>query len=320
MGGGPAGVQTWSTRGVPAVQQLDYWVGAICERFLEMSPARAVQKNFVGELIGSRCGAIGVHRITSDPLNVARTAQAISRSAKEFYYLLCMPDSPWSVSHGGRQVALNPGDLVVIDSREPYELRFPSGGTSFSLELPVAWMKNWVPNPDALTGQRLDARAGWAATLSSFLKALTPEGAAAGHLPETLLNDQLGGLIALVADSAAPHTRLERVQPRSLSTAVLRALQEHYAMPGLTAAHIARTLGVSDRTVHRAMGAQRLTFSAALMRERMDAARRMVGDARFAGLTLGEIGRRVGLLDPSHFVRQYRRYFGETPGRDRRRA
>lgn len=51
---------------------------------------------------------------------------------------------------------------------------------------------------------------------------------------------------------------------------------------------------------------------------RMDTARRLLADSRFDRLTSAEIGRRVGLLDPSHFVRAFRRATGQTPGALRR--
>jgi transcriptional regulator GlxA family with amidase domain len=51
---------------------------------------------------------------------------------------------------------------------------------------------------------------------------------------------------------------------------------------------------------------------------RIDTARRLLGESRFDRLTVAEIGRRVGLLDASHFVRLYRRSTGLTPAAVRR--
>ncbi|HWT21796.1 MAG TPA: helix-turn-helix domain-containing protein, partial [Variovorax sp.] len=60
------------------------------------------------------------------------------------------------------------------------------------------------------------------------------------------------------------------------------------------------------------------TFAAALAGFRMQVARRMLGDARFDRLSIAEIGLRVGLADASHFVRQFSRHLGTTPGALRR--
>uniref|UniRef100_UPI004039E440 helix-turn-helix domain-containing protein n=1 Tax=Variovorax sp. BK018 TaxID=3450241 RepID=UPI004039E440 len=272
-----------------------------------------------GELTSVQCGAIGVNRVASDPpMIVARDAGAIARSPKETWYLLCITDTPWSIRHHRLYSELQSGDLVLLDSREPYELRYPMAGQARSLELPVDWLKGWIADPTALAGRPLRADHGWSRVLSSFVDALTPEYVARAPQSDALLADQLGGLLTLTAADFEPPVRVNRVPANSLGSAVRRVIKEQYDTPGLTAAHVARRLGVSVRTIHRAMGLQGLSFSDALMCERMAAARRMIGDPAYDGLALGEIGRRVGLLDPSHFVRQYRRHFGGTPGSERR--
>ncbi|MDP9995253.1 AraC-like DNA-binding protein [Variovorax boronicumulans] len=313
----PAALHTWSTHDVARSQKLDYWVGAICEQLVEMSTSRGAPKDFKGELKSAQCGLIGVNRVIADPLGIVRTPHAISKSSKNFYYLLSMPHTQWSVEQRSQTVMLNPGDVILVDSRKPFELCFPTAGQSLSLELPVDWLGEWVADADALVGRAIPARSGWGATLSCFAQALTPAHVIDAPRSHPLLIDQLGGLLALNADTVrqAPNPTS---QARALGVAIGRVLEDSYATPGLTAAHVARSLGVSVRSIHRAMSQQGMTFSGALTRTRMLAAHRMVGDTHLDALAIGEIGRRVGLLDPSHFVRQYRKRFGVTPGSDRR--
>ncbi|WP_408908733.1 helix-turn-helix domain-containing protein [Variovorax paradoxus] len=87
---------------------------------------------------------------------------------------------------------------------------------------------------------------------------------------------------------------------------------------------MARELGISQRSLHRCLaergegGEGGTTFATALLGFRMQAARRMLGDARFDRLAVAEIGFRVGLRDASHFVRLCRQQLGATPGALRR--
>jgi len=55
------------------------------------------------------------------------------------------------------------------------------------------------------------------------------------------------------------------------------------------------------------------TFADRLMQHRIRRARRMLESPAFDRVTTAEIGRRVGLLDPSHFIRVCRRLSGCTP-------
>jgi AraC-like DNA-binding protein len=50
----------------------------------------------------------------------------------------------------------------------------------------------------------------------------------------------------------------------------------------------------------------------------MAAARRMLSEPRFDRIGISGIGLRVGLSDPSHFIRQCRKSLGMTPGAFRR--
>jgi AraC-like DNA-binding protein len=81
---------------------------------------------------------------------------------------------------------------------------------------------------------------------------------------------------------------------------------------------VARGLGISERSLHRSLNEGATTFAAALCGFRMQVARRMLGDARFDRLSIAEIGLRVGFTDASHFVRQFGRHLGMTPGTLRR--
>ncbi|XIA64617.1 helix-turn-helix transcriptional regulator [Bradyrhizobium sp. TZ2] len=81
---------------------------------------------------------------------------------------------------------------------------------------------------------------------------------------------------------------------------------------------VAEHLRVSERTLHRCLNNAGLTFSGLLNDCRMAVARRMLSEPRFDRISISGIGLRIGLSDPSHFIRQCRRYLGMTPGAFRR--
>jgi len=307
----------WSTQELPSKQQREYWGDAICETFLELSPATAGPPEFRGELISCPCGPLGVSRVSSDPFDVSRSAANISRSSKDVFYLMSMPSAPWRVLQRDQRVELGSGDLVLVDAREPFEIRFSCAGTLLAIELPAKWLESWVPSPGSLVGRSLETKLPWCATLSSFVSAITPEYVAHHSQLGALLTDQLGGLISLVAASAELRPPPARTRLSMLAKEVLRVVHDRHSTAGLTVTHISRQLEVSERTIHRAMSSQQTTFSTALLGTRMKAAHRMLTDPRFERLSVGEIGRRVGIADGSHFARQYRKHFGVPPGASR---
>jgi len=303
-----ATIRRWSTDTVAPDQRLDYWVGAISEGFLAMD-ASADARQFRGELCSAPLGPLGVNWVRSDAQRVRRTPRGIARCREHFCYLLGDRNSTWRVAQDGREALMQPGDFVLVDSRRPYGFDFPSGPSSVSLELPLDWLARWVAEPEAHVARPFRGRgAGWASALAAFAMPWRPALAVAPPLPAELLTDQLGALLSLccAAPPMAQHST-------ALHERVRAELRQRLAEPGLTAADVATAVGCSVRSLHRAMAAQGDTFAGVLMAQRMAVARQMLANPALRHVGVAEIGRRVGLLDPSHFARLCRRWLGLPP-------
>ena len=293
---------------------MDYWIDAVCEAFLEMHITSAVPDHFAAELVSVPLGALQINRVRGSAQDVYRTPQALARSKQDYYYLLCKEDTPWSAAQRSHHARLLPGDLLLIDSRHCYEFHFDQTCNTLSIELPTAWVEQWLPDPARICGRRLNGQEGFGAALSAFARALRPEMALAPPAPAALLTDQLGALLAL-AGGAKPSRASEDA---ALHARIEATIRERHAEPGLTAASVAMGLGIGERSLHRALAGRDATFAQQLMACRVEVARRLLADGRFDHLTVAEIGRRVGLLDASHFVRIYRQRTGLTPAAWRR--
>ena len=311
-------IETWSTSLVDPERRLDYWIGAVCECFLEMDVTTPLRSEFDCAIERGQLDTIGINRVQGSAQHVYRTKGNVARSASNYYYLLCKTDSDWTVAQGSRSARMRPFDLVLLDSRRCYEFNFPATANTLSLELPISWVESWILDPDACIGQRVDGRAGWGAALSTFACQLTPQLAVERPLPAQVLTDQLGALMALAYGSDIPASSAEQRDTAALLDQIARAIRQRYAEPGLIAADIAEQLRVSERTLHRSLNNAGLTFSGVLNDCRMAAARRMLSEPRFDHIGVGGIGLRVGLSDPSHFIRQCRKYLGTTPAAFRR--
>jgi AraC family transcriptional activator of tynA and feaB len=155
-------------------------------------------------------------------------------------------------------------------------------------------------------GRRIDGGLGWGLALSAYVRQLsTPIDA----LPASLVADQLGSLLTLALD----RERVDKPMRQDLGACIDEALAARCTEPDLCANGIATTLGVSVRTLHRALASRQQTFADRLMQHRIQRARRMLESPVFDRVTTALVGRRVGFLDASHFVRVCRRVSGLTP-------
>ncbi len=306
----PTGLMRWSTSDVAPSQRLDYWIGTICENFVAMDLTCAQPHRIDVGLATAPLGPLKLNQGWGSALDFYRTRRGIARADEHVYYLMCKSDSTWVAAQHGAQARLLPGDLVLVDSRHCYELHFPLRCDTLSLELPAAWVERWLPAPAEQVARRIDGSSGFGAALSAYTRQMRPELSLAPPLPAELMVDQLGALLALACGSSPANRRTWSGQRER----IVETIRERHAEPGLVAAQVAASLDIGERSLHRALAADGLTFAGLLAECRVGAARRLLSDARFDRLTVAEIGRRVGLADASHFVRVMRRHTGCTPG------
>ena len=308
-----SGVIHWSTDAVAPAERLDYWLSVIRQGLDEHEVSSPSALEFGASLASARCAQIAVNTVKGTPQNVHRTKRTIARSDSSNYYLRCTLDAPWAAGQKNGVSRLLPGDAMLFDAKQPYELYFEEAANLITLRLPVEWVESWLTDPQAHCGRRIDANSGWGQPLSSFIQQLTPEVAAKPPLPARLMTDQLGSLLALATNAfAGPQKENDQTVAAFIHRAT-ECLQQRYAEQSLTAQAVAADLYISERTLHRYFARGGTTFLQHLMKHRMVVADRMLRDPRFDRITVSEIGRRVGLVDTSHFIRQCRSSLGVTP-------
>lgn len=80
-----------------------------------------------------------------------------------------------------------------------------------------------------------------------------------------------------------------------------------------SAAACARSIGISERYLHRLFALRGLRYSRLLLERRLVAARSMLSCTGYRKLTIGLIAYQCGFKDPAHFSRVFRTFFGLSP-------
>ncbi len=312
-------MQTWSTEVVAPHQRLDYWVGAICEAFLEMSCDSSNDQPFAGQLKHLPADAISFTQVIAAPAQISRTRQAIARSKELPYYLICDLAHSWHATQGGQQLTMRAGDLLLVDSAQSYRLNFPSASNNISVQMPRHWLAQWA-EPAKLQGpHRIDGHNGWGAPLSALCQQIGRAPAAAHDLPARVLSEQVGAMVAAALGMDAPSDKAGTQS--AVQSVVLKALdlmKQRLAEPALNADVIAGVMHMSTRSLFRYFAAEKITFNASLIKLRMQHASELLAQPRLAHITVEALGRRCGYAEPSNFVRQFHRYFGQTPAKWRK--
>ena len=306
-----------STSDVARADRLGYWSSILRSTFTPVSVDVVDSLECESELSALPLGSITFTAQRGSAQRCVRARPEIRRTTEHCFNLVLVLSGSWHVTHGTR-VRFGPGELIFHDSRYPLDVDLPPNHSDFNLQLSEEFVRRWVPNPAWLIGRRLSVESQWGRVLSSYVAQLSPEFVLHAPLPQSVLIDQVGALLALTATDLSGGRAAWTPAERSVRDQVHDHIRQRCTETALQAADIASSLGISRRTLHRALAACGETFGAMLIRARVDVAARMLQSPLFDRVTMGELGRRAGFSDASHFTKVLRRHTGQTPRQMRR--
>ena len=308
-------VHYWSTRDVPEMQQMDYYASVLSSAVDPMGVTKRVRGSFEADIESIDLGPISLIHGKGAAHDCVRDRRDVARSTGRNFHLIVNAGSAWRVDHRQR-LNLRQGDGVLLDSRHGYMLEFLDPFENRHLKLPEEWLTRWIPDTDLIVGRSIPFDGQWGKALTAFVSQLTPEFAVGAPLPHTVIAEHVGALLALYANELSGGLE-SKPAARALCDRIEEIITQRCTEFSLSAQDVADALGISTRTVHRGLAACQQTFGACLMGARVELATRMLESPLFRRLTTGEIGRRAGFSDPSHFARVYRRTSGRTPAQAR---
>jgi AraC family transcriptional regulator, positive regulator of tynA and feaB len=306
-----------SMRDVAPRDRLDYASSVLSSALApSVSSTTASPLEYALEVAALELPSIAIVDQGGSPQRSTRGRPEISRTSGLYFFLVLVLSNSWRVKHIARG-RLGPGDLFFYDSRYPLDAEFQLNWRCFNLRLSEQFARKWLPNPARLGGQILsDSK--WGRVLANYVAQLSPEFVGRAPLPQTLLIDQLGALLALTATELSGGGAISTPAERSVRDQVCDHIKLRCPETSLQAADIASSLNISKRTLHRALAASGETFGAMLIQARIDVASRMLQSPLFDRMTTAEIGRRAGFSDASHFTKVTRMRTGQTPLQMRR--
>jgi AraC-like DNA-binding protein len=261
--------------------------------------------------------SIAIVAQSGSPQRSIRARPEIRRTSQRYFFLVLVLSGSWQVTNVSR-TRFGPGDLIFYDSRCQLDCNILLHWSDVNLQLSEQFVRKWVPNPAVLGGRRICRDSQWGRVLASYVAQLSPDFVVQAPLPQAVLIDQLGALLALTASELSGSRAVSTPAERSVRDHVYDHITQRCPDSSLQAADVASSLNISKRTLHRALAAGGETFGAMLIQARLDLAVRMLQSPLFDRVTTAEIGRRAGFSDASHFVKVLRRHTGQTPLQMRR--
>jgi AraC-like DNA-binding protein len=301
-----------STSDVGPTDRLSYASSILSSALAPSALSTSTPSEYELEVAALELPSISIVAQRGSPQRAIRARSEIRRTPQRYFFLVLALSGSWQVTHVTR-TRFGPGDLIFYDSRYPLDADLLSAWSAFNLQLSEQFVRKWVPHPAVLAGRRISRDSHWGRVLASYVAQLSPDFVVQAPLPQALLIDQLGSLLALTAAELSEGRVASTFAERSVRDQVYDHVTQRCPETSLQAADVAGSLNISKRTLHRALAACGDTFGAMLIHARVDLAARMLRSPLFDRVTTAEIGRRAGFSDASHFVKAVRRHTGQTP-------
>jgi AraC-like DNA-binding protein len=222
----------------------------------------------------------------------------------------------------GRQIALSPGDLALLDSSHPYTIEFANADQfeHIAYQIPKARLDARSDQIERALAVRLPAGSDAGRLASPYLSTLaapnwrTPD-ASVTPLLETGL-DLLVNAVLLGAGLDLPSVVRQTGMLHQLKLNARSRLGD----PSLSPASVAAAHYLSTRQLHRLFAREGTTFGAWVREERLGGCRRDLADPRLREVPVAELAARWGYRSAAHFTRAFSARYGVGPREFRRAA
>ncbi|MFF4583740.1 helix-turn-helix domain-containing protein [Streptomyces sp. NPDC001373] len=304
--------------GVPVPSWADGWTETTALALVTTRFRFTGATNHSARLQAMSLGSSQLSHLSYTALSSQRTPALIRRSDPELYQLALVLSGRQHIGQIRNDAALGPGDFVLYDSSRPFEASsLPDGGPASNLVF--QFPRKLLPLPgrglDRLLATPVPARQGVGRLLADLLtgacregRTLTPDEGlrlqqAALDLTAALLGGRLGSGRPLPSDTR------RRVLVVRIRTFILGRLGE----PELTPQSVAAAHHMSLRSLHRLFEPHGEPVGAFIRRQRLEHARRDLGDPALLGTAIHAIAGRWGYTRPEDFTRAFRAAYGLAP-------
>ena len=312
-------MDTFTTRGMSTPRKLAYWNQLSSEAFagMEITPRDAI--GFDGELRREAIGPLTVLDVRSAAVRIRHTRAHAARTRTPSYLLLTPLRGHFMLKID--RAAWQPvatGELCLLDHARPYELQHDDAVHVLCLDIPRGALKALLVKPEAAVGRLLRGESGPARLLATLLREIAAELelAAPVRFAPVLAQGLLGFVAAACSSDEDPDIDAASARRRALFARVDARLHDATLSPE----DIAAEAGISSRRLRALLAEGGESFSAYLLRRRLERCADLLRDAAWHGRSITDIAFRNGFNNATHFGHAFRLRYGMTPSAYRGRT
>ena len=212
-----------------------------------------------------------------------------------------------------QDIELRGGEAIAVLHSEPASLTYV-GGLHLGLVVPRAALTLRVANVESLTMRLISRRNEALRLLLTYLKSALKEGALAAPKLRDAVVTHIHDLVALAISERAPLGESSAsAVVAARHSAALDHIAAHFEDPGLSLEAVARSQGISPRYLQRLLESSEMSFTARVNELRLQRAFALLIEPHDSAKRISDAALEAGFSDISHFNRQFRTRFGDSP-------
>lgn len=261
----------------------------------------------------------GVSIGVSSPMNCIRPPQLID---SDDLILTVARTGRGTIHAHGRETEIGDGSASLVRSGEPHRFCIHTTSESITFRFKPDRIVPLIADFDAVLNKPIPATSEALRILLNYSTVLCDDNALATEDLRNLVSIHVQDLAALMfgATRDAAATAFKRGVPAARLRAIKADIVKNLANRQLSIEFIALRHGITPRYVGMLFEKETLTFSEFVLARRLNLARTMLTDARYAAHSVSSIAYGSGFGDLSYFNRVFRQQYGATPSEIRQLA
>ncbi|MEM8926330.1 MAG: helix-turn-helix domain-containing protein, partial [Actinomycetota bacterium] len=290
--------QRLTTDSVAPGDRLDYWRESICAVYVELDAEPQTRESFAGSIDWTLYGPTTISRVQSDGQVVTRRTNTTSTDCLVSLQLAGLG----RVSQAGAEAVLRPGDFALYDATEPYELAFEGSFQQLVVQFPRNSLIARNVHLHSTVARSHSGRTGVGAVAMSLVRSLSDQAESIDAPTRAELGLQVIDVVASALSATPSDAAVATLNRRRILDHVAHNLDD----PGLSVASLARTFGVSARTLQKLFSDDGAYLSEHIRTMRLLRAAEALDDPRRAHQTITQIAHEAGFGGPTQLSRRFR--------------
>lgn len=303
-----------TTGGLPARQQLDYFVSQLGNAYSGIVPTVTTAPAFNAELFSFTGDDVIFSRMRAPGHTAVRTRRAIRQDGDESLFLNVSTGTAHIGLDSGLKFKVAPNVPVLLDNRSPFTLYFDSNPRLglYTLKLPPSSRDALRTSAaDPLTTGIARNQSAESHRLKTLFQVLIAE--FEDHHFESV--GPLGNAVSAVLSSVLATEHSEVSPESSMGRLELwqTLIRKRLPDPTLTTSTFARSLGLSPRTIQLEFARNNETFRGWVLQERLELAASRLNSEASHQQTVEHVAQLCGFTDISYFHHEFKKRFDTTP-------